>query len=262
MTTPEENEIKNVSPISVSGDIILFYADSFSLNTFAQSVFRRRIAEHSHVAIAIKWGNVLHAMPKVGVESEGIRELLLKKGNFVVYRNKRFQNDVNLLEELEDAILYYQGQHYNLIFFKHRWHASYCSELVAKAYDKVGVRISNRAPKNTLPSDIFHYVKSSDDWMNITDDYNNFFLSDDYPEVLDMASNMIRILENQNQDMAFNQMLLFKKIQRVAPDNEYYKSLKPTRDYWSNDPSKISKLTFIFFYLSQLIRRIWNKLKP
>lgn len=224
------------NPPSQSGDIIFLSPDTKSLNTKAQSVIRRKNAIHSHVAVAVKQGNAIHAMPKDGVHSTTIRSLLTERGTeFQVFRNKDLSSNDKLLCRLEDKLWYFNRQKYNfLLFFRSRTNASFCSELVAKAYKSIGIKVASRHPSATLPVDIHDFVQKNTEWEDITNTYVNFFLTHSYTPADDLASNFVRHIEEQNQAMTLGQRKLIERINRIHKKNKIGPTeMEPTREYWN-----------------------------
>lgn len=233
---------------SQSGDIILISSNSRkSANIFAQSLIRRKKALHSHVAVALKLGNAIHAMPNGGVHTASIHELLTSgKYSFQVYRNTIVNTKVSMLissRDFDDCLLYYSRQKYNFwIFTLSRNNASFCSELVAKAYKKIGISISKKRTSSTLPIDIYNYVSVSKEWENVTESYKSFFLDENFKKVNNLASAFVRALEQGNQDMAIGQNNLIKIINSVEKQQGLKKStMRPSRNYWHIDNNQLYK---------------------
>ncbi len=226
------------NPPSQSGDIILLSPHAKSLNTKAQSLIRRKSAIHSHVAVAVKQGNAIHAMPKAGVHAATIRSLLTESDiEFLVFRNKKIKQNNELLYRLEDKLWYFNKQKYNFfLFFHSRTNASFCSELLAKAYKEIGIDVSSRRPSATLPVDIHEFVQKSTEWEDITSIYANFFLTQNCTPADDLASNFVRQIEEQNQSMTQGQRKLIDRINRIHRKNKISPTeIKPTRQYWNTD---------------------------
>jgi hypothetical protein len=219
------------APPSQSGDIIFLSPESKSPNTKAQSIIRRKSAIHSHVAVAVKQGNAIHAMPKDGVHVTTIHSLLTERGiKFSVFRKKDLKSNEERLCRLEDKLWYFNRQKYNFwLFFRPRTNASFCSELVAKAYEAIGVKISERRPSATLPVDIHNFVHENVEWENITKTYENFFLTHHYTPGDDLASNFVRQIEEMNQNMTQGQRLLINRLNKICKKNK----MEPTRKYWN-----------------------------
>lgn len=222
----------NRIPPSQPGDIIFLSPGAKSANTKAQSIVRRRDAIHSHVAVAVGHGNAIHAMPHDGVHATTIRSLLSEpRIEFSVFRNKSLSLNNNLLEKLEEQIWYFNRQNYNyFLFLRPRFNASFCSELVAKAYEEIGVTISLKRPSSTLPVDIYEFIQKNSDWENETNIYTEFFLGPDHTPSDDLYSVLALRIEEGNQDMAHGQQLLIDRIEAIQKSPAHF---EPSRKYWN-----------------------------
>ena len=242
---------------SQSGDLIfLSPAKNKSINTIAQSLIRLSRARQSHIAIVVKQGNVIHAMPKQGVQVESIRNLLKeRKSKFFVFRKKGLSQSEKIVT-LEDHLWHYNLQKYNYrFFFKSRRNASFCSELAAKSYAFINMKISDKAPGNTLPIDIYKHINTGNDWDNVTELYEKFFLRAEYPDVLEVASNFVREIELRNQAMSYGQNIFKGKIDLVAKSTG---SVSPKidipRSYWT-DPVQPSTSSVILSMIKNFISK-------
>lgn len=244
---------------SQSGDLIfLSPIKNKSANIFAQSLIRLSRAQHSHIAIAVKQGNVIHAMPKQGVQVESIRNLLKEKqSEFVVYRKKDLIQSIKIVS-LEDRLWHYNFQKYNYrFFFKSRRNASFCSELAAKSYAHINTQISDKAPKNTLPVDIYRHINANNDWDNVTEFYEAFFLRNEYPNVLEMASNFAREIEVRNQAMTYGQNILKNKIDSIAKINGAESpKIDIPRSYWTDPVQPNASRVFLLMIRNLILKFI------
>jgi len=82
-----------------------------------------------------------------------------------------------ITDEQEDRLvaagLYYLRQGYNKGFMGAGTdHSSFCSELVAKIYEKAGIPIlSNRSPSKVAPAHFDLEADSQTDWEDVTEEY-------------------------------------------------------------------------------------------
>ncbi|HDN2513572.1 MULTISPECIES: YiiX/YebB-like N1pC/P60 family cysteine hydrolase [Providencia] len=248
---------------ALPGDLILISTPNKNLNRIAQSVLRLKTALHSHVAISTDQYCAIHAMPKNGVQIESIKSILADvKGDFVVYRNKNIQSN-ELLEKIRYELLSYSGQHYNFHFLiKQYWHSSFCSELAARAFESLNVKISKNDSKNTIPSDIYEFVQNNDEWVDITEIYKNEYLGKSYLEVYDVAAEFMIRTEHFNQDMSFGQQQLLDRINFITADSDNPTNHKPPRHFWTNDlTKKFSWKLLIKYYMNKMVRRIKSNSK-
>ncbi|MBU4682940.1 hypothetical protein KC222_13090 [Cedecea davisae] len=244
--------------IGLPGDLIFTSPPKKNFNVFSQSLLRFKKARYSHVAISVEQYIAIQAMPKDGVMLDSIRNILNDaEGGFSVYRYLPIQ-DNHILTELKHELLSYSRQSYNFaIFFRSPWHSSFCSELATRAFRSVGIQISNRPPQNTLPIDIYKHVAASTNWVDITKDYKNSYLSDSYSKAYDTAAQIVISLEYRNQDMAFGQQQLLDRINSLSKNSEQPTNHQPTRHYWTNHLEKKFSLTIYLKYkFSQLFSLI------
>lgn len=237
------------------GDLILISPPHQSFNTCLQSLFRIKKARHSHVCIVLEQYNLIHAMPKSGVTIESIREILKNSDvKFQVFRNVHLQNEEAICQ-IKYALLYFLRQRYNYrFFFQSPWHSSFCSELASRAFEAVGISISNLPPKSTLPTDIYTHITQSSDWIDVTELFKYNYLSTHYKDVYDVAANFIKAAEYLNQDMSFGQQQLLDKVNFVTANSENPTNYKPPKNYWSNELGKKFSLTLhIRYRLMQLL---------
>lgn len=160
----------------LAGDIIFISAaKNVSGNLIGQSALRMKKATYSHVAITLDHGSIIHAMKGQGVIQEDIETILsqAKDRPIKVIRHIALDNGDSLHQELYKRVLYYHQESYNSkLFLNRKEGSSFCSELAAKAYSDIGIAITKRKPKNTLPLDI-HTASDSDQWLDVTDLYLN-----------------------------------------------------------------------------------------
>ena len=246
---------------SLSGDLIFFSPKKgISANIAIQSTLRGGNALHSHIAIVAKQGNALHAMPKIGVHISSIRSLLKdRQGEFLVYRNRDLCRSRDIVD-LEDHIWFYNHQKYNMrFFFASRHYASFCSELVSKAYTEIERPISDKTPSRTLPIDIYKYIISSNEWDDVTKQYEDFFLKEDYPKVLDLVSSFVQNIEEKNQTMTYQQHILKNTIRALAErDEQPYSERKIRRRYWT-DPIDPRQSKFLVTLLAKTISTLFKR---
>ncbi|CAI8944015.1 hypothetical protein EMIT0P2_50246 [Pseudomonas sp. IT-P2] len=155
---------------SCTGDIILFSRPNKSMNIIVQTVLRRKKAKHHHVAIALYNHSLIHAMPKLGIHLRPLVEYLNENKEFVVFRHIASYDEQNS-EHLERYLRHHNLQNYSLLntIYTSPRH-SFCSELAAKAYENSEMKLTNgdKKPKSILPFDIYNYVSSNPEWIDIT----------------------------------------------------------------------------------------------
>ncbi|WHM96224.1 YiiX/YebB-like N1pC/P60 family cysteine hydrolase [Citrobacter freundii] len=140
---------------------------------YAQKAFYLK-AKSSHVALSLGGGLFIHATSDGGVHLTSIdKELETCEGNWRVIRKKGLE-EVQV-EALNTSGLYFARQKYNMfVFFEGNEYSSFCSELVAKAYKKAGVKIMSGKPSSkVLPC---HFDKEADvlvDWEDVSHEYEH-----------------------------------------------------------------------------------------
>ncbi|BDT66114.1 hypothetical protein os1_02670 [Comamonadaceae bacterium OS-1] len=152
------------------GDIILIRPldGEKSANTLVQTLLRAKLAQFSHVAVAIGEFFAIHAMPAEGVHIVPIDHFAIER--IKVLRRKNIDGNLDLKLKLHDRLLYYFGQAYNKKFwFRRQETSSFCSELAAKAYKDIDLPLSRRRPKWVMPVDLQDLP--STDWIDVTETY-------------------------------------------------------------------------------------------
>jgi type I site-specific restriction-modification system R (restriction) subunit len=243
------------------GDLILFSPHKKNINIIAQSLLRLKKAKYSHVAIVVEPFNAIHAMPKLGVHAETIRNILkYAQGDFVVYRNASIQTEETLLK-LQDSLNSHRGQFYNYgIGVRNSWNSSFCSELAALAFEKIGIKLSSKSPNKTLPSDIYDTVNTSSNWIAITEEFKKDYLGSSYEEVYDKLAKLHTVIENLNQDMSFGQKILTDRINAASACSAAPTNYKPVRDYWTNDLGDKFSWVIFFSFLGYKFRIVVRRL--
>jgi len=165
----------------LTGDILLISSSSRkSANTSVQTLLRFRRASFSHVAIVLDATTAIHAMPDEGVHLVPLAELLrqIDRTRLKTLRHLDLDRSTELQMELREALLYFHNQRYNKLFFARLGEgSSYCSELAAKAYRRIGKPLTKRLPRNTLPEDLAALSGHRHKWIDATGIY-----ADDEPE--------------------------------------------------------------------------------
>lgn len=219
--------VSNIKTPFKTGDIILIERPK-NKNLMIQSILRIKKAKHSHVAIVLSNMNLIHAMPKRGVCIESISSYIAKNKDFCVFRNNKFASSCDRSHEI---IEHYYGQKYSLLsmMLNHHHHSSsFCSELVAKIYNKkVGIKITEKTTQKTLPIDIYDYISQSKDWHSVTNQYKRF-LRRNKNRNFDFLENIERKMIEFDQHMVYAKESLYLKINSV----DKTELLPSGREYW------------------------------
>ncbi|UUT14507.1 YiiX/YebB-like N1pC/P60 family cysteine hydrolase [Pseudomonas zeae] len=251
---------------SSTGDIILFTRAQKRMNIIVQSALRITRAKHHHVAIALYNHSLIHAMPKSGIHLRPLVEYLNENKEFVVFRHKNSFDEQNS-EHLEKYLRHHNLQRYSLLntIYSSPRH-SFCSELAAKAYEKSEMKLTkgHKKPKSVLPFDIYNYVSSSPDWIDITQYYKDFYFDNSEKSSLILGSEVEQRLVDLAQEMGFNQQLLVNRINSTNTTNRATPLTAPM-SFWTNHLAGPGTIAHLLWYwkgmLISLIRHTAKQVK-
>lgn len=172
-------EAKQILAMPQTGDIILVDGDSklSSSLIFGQKVIYPS-CQSSHVELMIADGAVLHATGDNGVHLTFLfDELKTCKPNWRVMRNKSIATKENF-DDFSMQFMYFVNQTYNKKFMGNgNEFSSFCSELIAKCYEKIGFNIFSQRPSKVAPAhfdEIFDRIDSDSEWIDVTGDYKKY----------------------------------------------------------------------------------------
>ena len=198
-----------------SGDILLICSHSVtkSWNLLAQSSLRGRTASYSHVAIALDTKSAIHSMPGGGVQTAPLASLLHQDSTlwFDVFRHNDVANDSDKQTRLRESLIHFLEQPYNKWFFaRFRERSSFCSELAAKAYARIGLPLSHRSPRFVLPIDL-EELEHRLGWTKVTVEYH-YTLRDllSFDPIFHDAIEQAEKLDDIFEDLAQGQLELEK----------------------------------------------------
>ena len=161
------------------GDIFLVDGNSklSSALIAAQKVIYPK-CRSSHVEVMVGDGVILHATGDLGVHLAFLYDELKKcNSNWRVLRNKRLIEHQNF-EKFEKEMFYFLDQTYNRKFLGEGDESSaFCSELIAKCYQKIGLPIFDKLPSKVAPANFDQLIDSLDDnsdWVDITSSYTPY----------------------------------------------------------------------------------------
>ncbi len=173
----KETYLRGIFPHAKAGDLLLFEPDptAKSGSVSIQRILRfARFVRFSHVAIALNSVHAIHSVPGRGVHISRLSELISERhfysGRVEAFRHATLDCDVGLCKDIERELWHYFNQPYFHPLHRIGDKSSYCSELAAKAYLKIGVRLTRRSPRRTLPLDIEQAV-SSPEWLKVSVQY-------------------------------------------------------------------------------------------
>jgi len=172
-------EEKQILATLQTGDIILVDGNSKLSDSLvmAQKVLYSK-CQSSHVELMIADGAILHATGDKGVHLAFLFDELKKcKPNWRVMRHKKIINQENF-DNFSTQFTYFINQTYNKGFMGNgNESSSFCSELVAKCYEKIGFSIFEQRPSKVTPAHfdkIFDSIDNDSDWIDVTGDYKKY----------------------------------------------------------------------------------------
>ncbi|TNZ99151.1 hypothetical protein [Vibrio parahaemolyticus] len=165
----------------LAGDVLLVGGEGKISKSLlaAQKVIYSKVTS-SHVEFSLGDGVFIHSTNDKGVHlTLLLDEDIACNGNWRVIRHKSVSEIGEVTDNLQKSAMYYFAQDYNKVFMgSGNEHSSFCSELVAKAYERANICImEGKAPSKVTPA---HFDKLADelvDWVDVTQEYKSI-LSD------------------------------------------------------------------------------------
>lgn len=157
------------------GDVLLVTGEgklSSSLVAMQKVIYPK--ASSSHVEFSLGNGVFIHSTGDKGVHlTLLLDEDVACKNRWRVIRHKSITEAGLSSEKLQKAAMFFYAQDYNKVFMgSGNDTSSFCSELVAKAYDRAGIEIfGGKAPSKLTPA---HFDKEADNlenWLDVTEEY-------------------------------------------------------------------------------------------
>src|SRR5579864_5150736 len=171
----------------VPGDIVFVQTrKKIPFNRMAQTAVSRRRARYTHVLLCVMPGLYIHSIPHKGVHFIAAED---DEANFpehygdrlAVRRNTQLTNNVALAGQIPWKAQYFIGQKYNGAFggaarLAQLWRDShsFCSELIARIYQDLGISVCDLAPEHVLPVHLDNATKSGQ-WIDVTSLYVAYF---------------------------------------------------------------------------------------
>lgn len=157
------------------GDILLVTGSgklSSSLVAMQKVIYSK--ARSSHVEFCLGDGIFIHSTGDKGVHiTLLLDEDVACKSRWRVIRHKSITGAGLSTEKLQKAAMFFYAQDYNKVFMgSGNEKSSFCSELVAKAYDRARIKIvSGKAPSKVTPAHFNLEADNLEDWSDVTDEY-------------------------------------------------------------------------------------------
>lgn len=172
-----------------AGDIIFVRTPKrIPLNRIAQTVATGKRAKYTHVLLCVMPGLYVHSVVNQGVhlvlaENEEGNFPALYGDGWKVVRNLNLSQNHQSMAMVAYRAAYYIGQKYNGAFAvsgflsqRFKISRSFCSELIAKIFVDLGHPIANLKPEQILPAHIDSATKDSDQWKDVTSEYEKHLL--------------------------------------------------------------------------------------
>ncbi|WP_432695589.1 hypothetical protein ACQUQP_13680 [Marinobacterium sp. YM272] len=157
------------------GDILLLTGEgklSSSLVAMQKVIYSK--ARSSHVEFCLGDGIFIHSTGDKGVHlTLLLDEDVACEGRWRVIRHKTITEAGLNTEKLQKAAMFFYAQGYNKVFMgSGNEKSSFCSELVAKAYERAGIKIiSGKAPSKVTPAHFDLEADNLEDWLDVTEEY-------------------------------------------------------------------------------------------
>ena len=157
------------------GDVLLVTGEgklSSSLVAMQKVIYPK--ARSSHVEFCLGDGVFIHSTGDKGVHlTLLIDEDIACKNRWRVIRHKSITEAGFNTEKLQKSAMFFYAQDYNKVFMgSGNDTSSFCSELVAKAFDRAGIEIfGGKAPSKVTPAHFDKEADSLEDWIDVTEEY-------------------------------------------------------------------------------------------
>lgn len=175
----------------------------------------------SHVLISYSDGFYIHSTGDKGVHLISFKELLHQiEPNFKIIRFKNL--DEEKIDNLRKFITFYMNQNYNKAFFLDIKNRSFCSQLVAKIYEKADIKIFNKRHSLVTPAD---FEKAANTQINCNDITKETISK--YVEYIKMG---------KSYDIAYFSLLNIMNLtkMRIKMNNQLYEMINKS-DFFNED---------------------------
>lgn len=115
----------------------------------------------------------------------------------------------------------------------------------------------NKNPKSVLPSDIFNYVSSSPDWVDITQHYKCFYFDNPKSGSLILGAEVEQKLVDHTQLMGFNQQLFVNRINSIRTKQGHSADLLTApMSFWTNNIARCVTIPSFLCYWGRMLRSL------
>lgn len=207
----------------MTGDVFLMEGTSkLSPALVAAQKALYKDARSSHVMFSFGDGVFVHSTLDAGVEFTPYMAALKDcKDDWRVIRNPLITPEQK--ESMQKASIFFVDQAYNKKFlFKSNDHSSFCSELVAKIYEKAGVPLFGKETGSITPSDFDRAADSGGSWLDVTEIYKEGFAENDKePRVFAIAYATLVGFVKKRQMMLAGTDKMFEMLKGVVSEESY-----------------------------------------
>lgn len=159
-----------------TGDVFLMCGDAKRSDYLAKAqrlLYKK--AQSSHVLFSFGDGAFVHSTPDSGVTFTSYLDVLKEcKDGWRVIRMKGLTEPQR--EAMQKASIFLIDQSYNRkFFFESNDSSSFCSELIAKIYDKAEIKLFEKKAGSITPADFDKAADSNDMWFDVTEEYKKGF---------------------------------------------------------------------------------------
>jgi len=177
----KSNVIEDILP----GDIILVSSPSrqSKLIKKAQKFFVKNFVKnsvnYSHVMMVSKQPQIVIHSVLSGVGSLPLSKILNAESynsDWRVMRNIKMQDEFikdgeSLWKKVSDISDKFIGEDYNITITHERTESSFCSELIVKIYNELGIIHFNTLPHKTFPAHLQLLLENETEWLDVTHVY-------------------------------------------------------------------------------------------
>lgn len=207
------------------GDVLLVTGEgklSSSLVAMQKVIYPK--ASSSHVEFCLGDGVFIHSTGDKGVHlTLLLDEDVACKNRWRVIRHKSITEAGLSTEKLQKAAMFFYAQDYNKVFMgAGNDTSSFCSELVAKAYDRAGIEIfGGKAPSKVTPA---HFDKEADNlenWLDVTEEYKAILADmkeNEFPYRL-AANTLSAVMTRRKAHEPFRQKII-ERFENGSPENQ------------------------------------------
>lgn len=157
------------------GDVLLVTGEGkFSSTLVAMQKIIYQNASSSHVEFSLGDGIFIHSTGDKGVHlTLLLDEDIACKNRWRVIRHKSIAEIGLSTDNLQKAAIFFYAQDYNKVFMgSGNSSSSFCSELVAKAYERAGIEIiGGKSPSKVTPAHFDIEADNLNDWVDVTQEY-------------------------------------------------------------------------------------------